>query len=386
MKLATSQEVVAADVESDPRFGVCGVENQSQNFGRGPIKKAFIRSVYNIADVHHVVETIINAFSLLLNIFLLYLIKRYSTFGVKIYKYMLTIDALLDLWLSVFTFFAQPFVLTGDGYSVLTTNGFFAGRSQLLDSVLLTLYCFTLHTNIVWIPVQFVYRYRLLCKNNSNATKANILIGTVTVLYSIIALFVIYSLCEVRQEFQPEAMHVLELNNWPKPKNGLRPLFVGSYITHWRMISWLALWITTCSVSIFIVIWCERKIIKHFKRHGNPTHAKTQRMHKEFHRALLAMAICPLITTTAPVLYFCATIAFQLCPGKFSALMTIAVSSITFFNPLTTILFFRCYRRVVIRIFPCGKRVRFGETAAITQRTSNAVPDNVLSQQSVQNK
>ncbi|KAI1698943.1 serpentine type 7TM GPCR chemoreceptor srd domain-containing protein [Ditylenchus destructor] len=64
--------------------------------------------ISDIADVHHVVETTIDTFSLLLNILLLYLIKRYSTFGVKIYKYMLTIDALLDLCLSVFTFFAQP--------------------------------------------------------------------------------------------------------------------------------------------------------------------------------------------------------------------------------------------------------------------------------------
>ncbi|KAI1700322.1 serpentine type 7TM GPCR chemoreceptor str domain-containing protein [Ditylenchus destructor] len=118
-----------------------------------------------IADVHHVVETTIDTFSLVLNVLLMYLIKQYSTFGVKIYKYMLTIDALLDLCLSVFTFFAQPIALSGDGYLTMTSNGFFAGQSQFLDSALLSLFCFTLHTNVLWIPVQFVYRYRLLCKN-----------------------------------------------------------------------------------------------------------------------------------------------------------------------------------------------------------------------------
>ncbi|KAI1691179.1 hypothetical protein Ddc_24392 [Ditylenchus destructor] len=97
-------------------------------------------------------------------------------------------------------------------------------------------------------------------------------------------------------------------------------------------------------------------------------------------------AICPLITTTVPVLYLCATVALQLCPGKFSAMMTIAASCITFFNPLTTILFFRCYRRVVVRFFTCGKRVRPGETPAITHSTSNGAPANVLTQPTVQNK
>ncbi|KAI1695225.1 serpentine type 7TM GPCR chemoreceptor srd domain-containing protein [Ditylenchus destructor] len=140
------------------------------------------------------------------------------------------------------------------------------------------------------------------------------------------------------------------------------------------MIFYLIIWATTCSVSIFIVIWCERNIIKHFNRYGNPTHANTQRMHKEFHRALLAMAICPLITTTVPLLYFVSTVALQLCPGKFSAVMTIAATSITFFNPLTTVLFLRCYRRVIVQFFTCGKKVRPGETSAIAQSTSNAVP------------
>ncbi|KAI1690616.1 hypothetical protein Ddc_24821 [Ditylenchus destructor] len=82
----------------------------------------------------------------------------------------------------------------------------------------------------------------------------------------------------------------------------------------------------------------------------------------------------PLITTTVPLLYFDSTVALQLCPGKFSAMMTIAATSITFFNPLTTVLFLRCYRQVVVQFFTCGKKVRPRETSAIAQSTSNAVP------------
>ncbi|KAI1699810.1 serpentine type 7TM GPCR chemoreceptor str domain-containing protein [Ditylenchus destructor] len=95
-------------------------------------------------------------------------------------------------------------------------------------------------------------------------------------------------------------------------------------------------------------------IAKRFRELGTPTHVTIQKMHREFHRALLAMAICPLITSTGPIYYYSASFIFQLCPGKFSAIMSSAVSWITFFNPLTTILCFRCYRQTTLRFIACG--------------------------------
>ncbi|KAI1693625.1 serpentine type 7TM GPCR chemoreceptor srd domain-containing protein [Ditylenchus destructor] len=121
------------------------------------------------------------------------------------------------------------------------------------------------------------------------------------------------------------------------------------------MLSWLSLWTFTCTASIFIVIWCEKKIVKNVSQFGQATHSNTRRMHKEFHRALLAMAICPLITTTIPVFYFCVTIGFSLCPGQISAIMTSGTTCITLFNPLTTIICFRCYRKITVRIITCGQ-------------------------------
>ncbi|KAI1709769.1 serpentine type 7TM GPCR chemoreceptor srh domain-containing protein [Ditylenchus destructor] len=121
-----------------------------------------------------------------------------------------------------------------------------------------------------------------------------------------------------------------------------------------RMIAYVMLWTTTSAASIFIVIWCEKMIAKNFSQLGDVSHA-TKRMHSEFQRALLAMAICPLFTTSIPVFYFMTTIAFQLCPWRVSAIMTICLSSISLFNPLTTIICFRCYRRAAARFLTFGR-------------------------------
>ncbi|KAI1698170.1 serpentine type 7TM GPCR chemoreceptor str domain-containing protein [Ditylenchus destructor] len=117
-----------------------------------------------IDEVHHAMEGTVNTSSILFNVYLLYLIKYHSAFGVKLYQYLLTIDALLDLALSVSAFIAQPVVITANGYSTMISNGFFAGRSASFDSFAVMVYLTILHTNIIWIPVQFVYRYLLLCK------------------------------------------------------------------------------------------------------------------------------------------------------------------------------------------------------------------------------
>lgn len=58
--------------------------------------------------VDNVCETIMGLLSLFFNTVLLYLIKRHSNFASRVYTVMLTIDASLDLLLSVFVLFGQP--------------------------------------------------------------------------------------------------------------------------------------------------------------------------------------------------------------------------------------------------------------------------------------
>ncbi|KAI1715821.1 serpentine type 7TM GPCR chemoreceptor str domain-containing protein [Ditylenchus destructor] len=320
-----------------------------------------------INEIHHVTETTMNTLSIVFNCYLLYLIKYHSTFGVKLYKYLLTIDAMLDLFLSVGAFLAQPVALVADGNTVVTSNGFFAGRSPVFDSLFVTFYLFTLHTNIVWIAVQFVYRYRLLCKNNSNPILASFLITSVATAYSLFALWIITGLCQVREEYQSIGREVLQSNSWSHAE---LQIVMGRHIGEWQMIVYVTLWVVTCSASIGIVVWCEQVIAKNFNQLSNMSQGSAQRMHKEFHYALLAMAICPLVTTTIPVLYFMIIIVLRFCPGLTSAIMTIFLSSITLFNPLTTIVCFRCYRRFTIRLLTCGRVCNIVKIQNISTTTS----------------
>ncbi|KAI1699161.1 serpentine type 7TM GPCR chemoreceptor str domain-containing protein [Ditylenchus destructor] len=324
-----------------------------------------------VDDVHHIMETTVYSISTILNTYLLYLITYHSTFGVKLYKYLLTIDAALDLILGFIVLLSQPVAFACDGYYVMKLNGIVAGFSPGLDCFFLTAYTFFLHSNILWIPVQFFYRYLLLCRDNILSLKTNILIATFTTLYSLFCLLILVAMDEVREEYQTIGKHIIEKNDWPM-HNGGRPTYViGSYITEWRMLAYLTIWLITTSLSIGTVVWCEKHILKYFRELGNHTNVTTHRMHKEFHRALLAMAISPLIAITIPVYYFLTVFSFQLCSGWISAYITSALAAITVINPLTTIFCFRCYRRAALKSLTCD-RLKTASSSVTAHTPSNS--------------
>ncbi|KAH7710497.1 hypothetical protein AAVH_22201, partial [Aphelenchoides avenae] len=94
----------------------------------------------NVILIHHIVETLINVLSILFNCLLLYLTKNHSAFGTPVYQVMLAVDASLDLMLSFFGLLSQPLCVTGAGYKVFFSDGFFAGWSYALDQCLLMIW------------------------------------------------------------------------------------------------------------------------------------------------------------------------------------------------------------------------------------------------------
>lgn len=65
-------------------------------------------TILAIRAAHTAGESVLGVLSIVLNIWLLYLIKYHSKFGSDFYRAMLAIDAALDLTLAVFVLLGQP--------------------------------------------------------------------------------------------------------------------------------------------------------------------------------------------------------------------------------------------------------------------------------------
>ncbi|KAH7709308.1 7TM GPCR protein [Aphelenchoides avenae] len=293
-----------------------------------------------------------NGCSIIFNAFLLYLVRYHSSFGTPVYQVMLAVDASLDLILSVFVLFGQPICITGAGYKVFISDGFFAGWSYALDQWLIWMWVTVLHFNVMWIAIQFVYRYAFLCLRDKMEQARRIVwsVIVISIIWGIAGIYMCYKMSHQGEggTSQAQGIHALELNDWDLSH---KPIVVGSHITHWVLKAWISMWTVSCLGSTAIVAIFELKIKKYFDAMGAASHTGTRKMHRDFHRALMAMAICPLITTSVPILYYMAAAYMELSPGPNQAFMTMAVSSITMFNPLTTIFFMRSYRQVILRPF-----------------------------------
>ncbi|KAH7701306.1 CRE-STR-2 protein [Aphelenchoides avenae] len=307
-----------------------------------------------------------NGLSVIFNVILLYLIKNHSAFGTPIYQVLLAIDATLDLLLAVVVFLGQPVCLTGGGFKVFMSNGFFAGWSDALDKFFICGFLTVLHYNVMWISIQFVCRYAFLCLQDryEDAKRIVRIVVVLSVIWGVVGTYVCYIYSHPSADFQQWGEQVFQLNNW---ETGSKiPVVVGSHISGWLLPGWIAMWSVSCVGGSVVVIIFEMKIKRHFDSMGsNMSHNSTRKMHKDFHRALLAMAICPLFTTAVPIMYYMVAAYLELSPGTSQAFMTMGASSITMFNPLTTISFMRTYRQALLRPFLKNK-TRPQDTTRVT--------------------
>ncbi|KAH7710499.1 hypothetical protein AAVH_22203 [Aphelenchoides avenae] len=176
---------------------------------------------------------------------------------------------------------------------------------------------------------------------------------------------------------QEQGLHAFELNDFDMSH---KPVVVGSHIKHWVLKCWIAMWNISCLTSIFLVAVLEIKIKRYVDNMGEASHQGTRKMHRDFHRALLAMAICPLVTSAVPILYYMFAAFMELSPGPNQAFLTMAVSSITMFNPLTTIFFMRGYRRVILKPFLKKEVSKIGtRVTGLSIATSSFVPSPTAS-------
>ncbi|KAH7716166.1 hypothetical protein AAVH_16426 [Aphelenchoides avenae] len=91
------------------------------------------------------------------------------------------------------------------------------------------------------------------------------------------------------EDFHEKGLHVLKLNEWPTlDLHGREHIPIGAHITDLKLNVWVVHWVGTCFASIIIVVVVELKIVRYLKR-TDISHDATKKMHKEFHRALLAM-------------------------------------------------------------------------------------------------
>ncbi|KAH7696729.1 hypothetical protein AAVH_36200, partial [Aphelenchoides avenae] len=104
--------------------------------------------------------------------------------------------------------------VTGGGYKVFISNGFYAGQSYHLDKFFIFAFLTILHYNVMWISIQFVCRYAYLCLRERVADAKRIvrIVAALSVVWGVVGTYMCYLYSH--PAFQERGLHALRLNEW----------------------------------------------------------------------------------------------------------------------------------------------------------------------------
>ncbi|KAH7716495.1 Protein STR-14 [Aphelenchoides avenae] len=270
----------------------------------------------------------------------------------KAYKRILLMTCCVDIWLAAIVFFVQPVHLVGSGNMILVSNGFFAGRSPTMDHVGLAIYCASLHSSIVCVVAQFFMRYRSMCHATDPKTPA--------LIAQFVAIAALYCVTQATDatftfafghsvEMRQTALSIIRQNYKWEFEAGREPYPTLSHYTEAKTLIHHVFYTISCTGGYTLVIWCQSRIAAYLSRHGESFNPATRKTHQGVNRALVALAITPLISLMGPTFAYIAQVMLDFnapCMSYVSSFM----SMITLVNPLTTMYFVPAYRKAVLRM------------------------------------
>ncbi|KAH7707288.1 hypothetical protein AAVH_25477 [Aphelenchoides avenae] len=247
-----------------------------------------------------------------------------------------------------------------DRYFILVANGPLSGRNEFFDILSASIYCGSIHTHQVMVVCQFIWRYQMICKADG-AKKPFVktwwvLIPIAWCFAQAFNTFYLFALTNQPGTVTRKGRQILERTGWEPgtqafPGMGHREFeakqrFRATFTRRCTMAS-----IVTLCGGYVVIIWCQYKIIKFFRRSGTSYLESTRRIHAEVNRAMVALAVTPLLTSMGPTLILLTCMIVDFSAGPITVYMSVGMSLIVLVNPTTTIYFVRQYRKATIAKF-----------------------------------
>lgn len=103
------------------------------------------------------------------------------------------------------------------------------------------------------------------------------------------------------------------------------------------------------------IVWSELGVFRKMNLSANLMRKSTRKLQAGLHKALIALAICPVLSSLVPVGSFLLALVFKVDLSNFSPFLLIFVSSITVVNPITTCYFVKSFRDTLLRLLCLGR-------------------------------
>ncbi|KAI1694053.1 serpentine type 7TM GPCR chemoreceptor str domain-containing protein [Ditylenchus destructor] len=301
-----------------------------------------------LRQFHDAFQFVVGLLSCVSGSIVVYLLLYRSKAQFRVYSRILLISCVVDLVFGATRMtFAQTVVIRGRIYMML--GGFLdhLPLTWLTILVLLTLYLLFLH--VLVMPLQFLFRYLIVCRNRM--LKNYQIYATVLVLCLVMLL-----------ECTLFGIAFVENNAHLKDKyNDLvnDPIFsddVPTYIVLDEKKHTLLAYVLLSSLliivisSYFLIVYTAIQTLRHLKSARPSMSEQTRKMHDNLTRLLIFQASSPLVLVCIPEILFILAgtlIPNDTMPSGFGLILSMMMSTIPLANSLSTIVIIPNYRKLV---------------------------------------
>ncbi|CAJ0564333.1 unnamed protein product, partial [Mesorhabditis spiculigera] len=297
------------------------------------------------------------------NLVLLYFIARHSRRHISGYKFLLAIFALFNICFAVTQATVLPaFHVYRYGWILFPTGKLFAGSPEW-GFWSCAAYCMMYNLCLVLLTYHFVYRFVLICREESHHHLRSrpicilLFIGWLLngVLWGVVCRVTMYQWKETRDYMQFSLLNEYGLDSAATPMLG--PIYFFDNPDGTRRTNWLSCLGSFYCVSLMTgcfstILYCSRKIDAVLWKSRMSERAR--RLQKDLFKALLIQLIVPGISKFLPGTCMFTFPLFGLNTGKLANYAAVLASFNTVLEPIFLLYFVKDYRYAILRL--AGKR------------------------------
>ncbi|KAI1700647.1 serpentine type 7TM GPCR chemoreceptor str domain-containing protein [Ditylenchus destructor] len=237
-----------------------------------------------------------------------------------------------------------------DGVLIFVVNGFIKELPICWHYTFIWLFICTANMTLLVVPIEFVFRYMLICRNITLSAWQLVGLGFIVFILSAFdSSLAIFSLTGT-SDHQVSFGHLMSDPIWSY-QSGRQVLFVGADHSNIFLILFLGIAGLYNGLSCGIMLCLGFATFRILKESQHNMSAKTRNMQTQMNRILVAEACAVLFIINVPIGGMLATLFFKINIPGVGIFMSMVMVWITLSNPIVTMLLVAQYRRTVVGWF-----------------------------------
>ncbi|KAH7717101.1 Protein Y9C9A.5 [Aphelenchoides avenae] len=307
--------------------------------------------------------------SMIANLILLLLIYGRTSKELRVYSRILIQNCVVDMCYTATVLLTEAQIEFSNGATLMMMAGVFRHTPHPYNYNLINLYIVGLFSCVLFLPIQFVFRYYIVCHNKVLSTRKYALMCC-TSLFVAVAYTCLHAWTFMPRGNLQAYAYIVDTPFWIDD-TGKPPVFIAADIKDLRIVILVTACMVLSSLAYAVILVANSCVLRKLKHHQHQMSRGTREVQKQLGRVLRYQAIVPLLVCVVPLALVFVFGVFGVKTCGWGLMLTILVAWIPVLNPLSTIIFVRQYRSALLR---CGRR----NDTMPSYVTSSMMPSSVV--------